>query len=59
VSVPAFERGADPSPNANRAKVMMIIFLPMMCVPPVVWGIEPGDDCEVAKENGADFFSHG
>jgi hypothetical protein len=56
--VPAFERNAEPNPNANIAKAMMIIFFPIMCVPPVVWAIEPGDDCEVAKENRADFFSH-
>jgi hypothetical protein len=54
--VPAFERSAEPNPKANIANAMMIIFFPIMCVPSVVWAIEPGDDREVAKENGADFF---
>jgi hypothetical protein len=57
--VPAFERSAEPNPKANIANAMMIIFFPIMCVPSVVWAIEPGDDREVAKENGADFFGHG
>jgi hypothetical protein len=48
--VPAFERGEVPNANANTANAVMKSFFPMMC-PLTVWAIEPGDDCEVAKEN--------
>src|SRR5436190_20046955 len=49
-SVPAFEGRAEANPNANTASAITTIFFPMMFIPPVVWPIEPGNDCEVAKE---------
>jgi hypothetical protein len=50
--VPAFERGAFPNKKANTANVTSTGFFPMFDIPCVVWRIEPGDQCEVAKENG-------
>jgi hypothetical protein len=49
--VPAFERRADPNPNANIASAITISLFPMIDIPPVVWPIEPNAHCEVAEEN--------
>jgi hypothetical protein len=50
--VPAFERGAVPNANVNTANVISTSFFPMVDIPFVVWRIEPGYQCEVAKEKG-------
>jgi hypothetical protein len=49
--VPAFKRGVLPNKKANTANVITTSFFPMFDIPCVVWRIEPGDQCEVAKEN--------
>jgi hypothetical protein len=49
--VPAFDRSADPKPNANIANTITTDFFHMIGVPSVVcWPIEPNNHREVSKE---------